>query len=146
VSGLARAREWDAVATAECSVAGDECVYVRAERPISEQGDPEAIPCLEAALEGLIDPPYRAVGLRREGDVWAVGAVRIEVAELPADQEGEEIVLTVSAGEAELLVDGRPSVVGIDALTRLAAGRHESYVLRANRLEGTLWEVTVDPL
>ncbi|MEX0817725.1 MAG: hypothetical protein WD027_09775 [Gaiellales bacterium] len=72
--------------------------------------------------------------------------MRIEIGELPADQEGEEIVLTVSQGEAELLVDGRPSVAGIDALTRLAAGRHESYVLRANRLESTLWEVTVDPL
>ncbi|MEX2464326.1 MAG: hypothetical protein WD428_00465 [Gaiellaceae bacterium] len=72
--------------------------------------------------------------------------MRIEIGELPADQEGEEIVLTVSQGEAELLVDGRPSVAGIDALTRLAAGHHESYVLRANRLEGTLWEVTVDPL
>lgn len=55
-------------------------------------------------------------------------------------------MLTVSNGEAELIVDGRPSVAGVGALTRLAAGRHESYVLRANRLEGTLWEVTVDPL
>jgi hypothetical protein len=72
--------------------------------------------------------------------------VRIEVAELPADQEGEEIVLTMSDGEAELIVDGRPGVAGVAALTRLAAGRHESYVLRGNRLEGTLWEVTVDPL
>lgn len=121
-------------------------MYVRAARTILEQGEPEAIPCLEGALEDLIDPPYRAVGFRREGDVWAVGAVRIEVADLPADQEGEEIVLTLTNGEAELLVDGRPSVTGVDVLTRLAAGRHESYVLRANRLEGTIWEVTVDPL
>jgi hypothetical protein len=121
-------------------------VYVRAERTIPERGEPEAIPCLEAALEGLIDRPYRAVGFRREGDVWAVGALRIEVAELPADQEGEEIVLTVNEGEAELLVDGRPIVAGVDALTRLAAGHHENYVLRANRLEGTLWELAIDPL
>jgi hypothetical protein len=121
-------------------------VYVRAERTIPERGEPEAIPCLRAALEDLIDPPYRAVGFRREGDVWAVGALRIEVAELPADQGGEEIVLTVNEGEAELLVDGRPSVAGVDALTRLAAGRHENYVLRANRLEGTLWELAIDPL
>jgi hypothetical protein len=134
------------VATAECSVAGNECVYVRSERTIPERGDSEAIPCLEAALEGLIDPPYRAVGFRREDSVWAVGAVRIEVAELAADQEGEEIVLTVSEGEAELLVDGRPSVAGVDALTQLAAGRHESYVLRAERLEGRLWELAIDPL
>jgi hypothetical protein len=72
--------------------------------------------------------------------------VRIEVADLPADQEGEEIVLTLTNGEAELLVDGRSSVAGVDALTQLAAGRHENYVLRANRLEGTLWELAIDPL
>ena len=55
-------------------------------------------------------------------------------------------MLTVTEGEAELLVDGRPGVAGLGALTRVAAGRHESYVLRANRLQGTLWELAIDPL
>lgn len=52
----------------------------------------------------------------------------------------------MSDGEAELIVDGRPSVAGIGGLTRLEAVRHESYVLRARRLAGSLWEVAVDPL
>lgn len=121
-------------------------MFVLADRPIHEGGEPAVIPCLEAALEGLIDPPYRALGHRREGAVWVVGAVAIEVAELPADQEGDEIVLTVTDGEAELKVDGRPSVEGIQPLIGLAGSRHESYVLRAGRLEGRLWELSIDPL
>jgi hypothetical protein len=49
-------------------------------------------------------------------------------------------------GERELLVDGRPVVADLRALERLAAGRHKAYVLRAARLQGTLWEVLIDPL
>lgn len=79
--------------------------------------------------------------------MWAIGAVAIEVAELPADVEGDDLMLTVTeAGERELLVDGRPALAGLPAIERLATGRHEAYVLRANRLEGALWEVSIDPL
>ena len=42
--------------------------------------------------------------------------------------------------------DGRPAVASLPALERLGAGRHEAYVLRAARLQGTLWEVLIDPL
>jgi hypothetical protein len=146
VSGLARAREWDVVATAECDATDDECVYVRTDRRIVERGDAAVSACLDAALEGLIDPPYRAVGHRREETLWAVGAVAIEVAELPADQEGEELVLTLTDGEAELLVDGERQIEGIDALMRLAGARYDAFVLRAQRLQGRLWEVAIDPL
>jgi hypothetical protein len=73
--------------------------------------------------------------------------VAIEVADLPADVEGEELMLTVTEqGERELIVDGRPTVAGVKALEQLARGRHQAYVLRAARLQGTLWEVLVDPL
>jgi hypothetical protein len=43
-------------------------------------------------------------------------------------------------------VDGRPVVADLRALERLAASRHQAYVLRAARLQGSLWEVRVDPL
>jgi hypothetical protein len=49
-------------------------------------------------------------------------------------------------GERELLVDGRPNLAAIDALTRVAGDRFAAYVLRGVRLQGSLWEVTVDPL
>jgi hypothetical protein len=56
-------------------------------------------------------------------------------------------MLTVTEqGERELLVDGRPTVANFRALERLVAGRYEAYVLRAGRLQGTLWEVLIDPL
>jgi hypothetical protein len=94
-----------------------------------------------------MQPPYRAIAVRREGDAWAIGAVAIEVAELPADVEGQELMLTVTEeGERELLVDGRPAHCGRPPRERLAGPRHEAYVLRAARLEGSLWQVTIDPL
>ena len=133
--------------TARCTVDGDECVYVRAAYAIGEHGARDATPCLEAALDGLIDPPYRVFARRREGDLWAVGAVRIQVAELPTGLEGEELTLVVDEeGERSVTVDGRPTVVALDALERLVGGRFRAYVLRARRLDAAFWEFTVDPL
>jgi hypothetical protein len=103
--------------------------------------------CAASAVDAEIEAPYRATAVRRHGDTWAVGAVAIEVADLPADVEGEELMLTVTEqGERELVVDGRPAVAGVKALEQLARGRHRAYVLRAARLQGTLWEVLIDPL
>ena len=133
--------------TARCPVDGDECVYVRAAYVIVDRGGGDATPYLEAALVGLIAPPYRVFARRREGDLWAIGAVRIQVAELPAGLEGEDVTLVVDEeGERSLTVDGRPTVVGIDALEPLVGGRFEAYVLRARRLDAAFWEFTVDPL
>jgi hypothetical protein len=149
VSGLARPREWDLVVTTTCAATGDRCVFVcRAEGRVRvDEGDQAAAACAAEALEGELDPPYRALALRREGDTWAVGAVAIEVAELPDDVRGEELMLTVTQeGGRELLVDGEPAEAGLDALTALAGDRYDAYVLRAARLEGALWEVTIDPL
>jgi hypothetical protein len=99
------------------------------------------------ALEGELDTPYRAVAVRREGDTWAVGAVAIEVVELPADTEGDELMLTVTQeGERALEIDGRSAIGGIDALEQAVGGRFDAYVLRATRLEGRLWEIGIDPL
>jgi hypothetical protein len=85
--------------------------------------------------------------VRREGDTWAVGAVAIEVVELPADTEGEELMLTVTQdGERALEVDGRPTLDGMDALERAAGGRFDAYVLRATRLDERLWQIGIDPL
>jgi hypothetical protein len=85
--------------------------------------------------------------VRRDGDLWAVGAVAIEITELPADRDGEELMLTVNdLGELELVVDGRPSAAGAEALADVVGTRYDAYVLRARRIAGSFWEVTVDPL
>jgi hypothetical protein len=99
------------------------------------------------ALEGGLDTPYRALAVRREGDAWAVGAVAIEVAELPADTEGGELMLTVTEeGERALEIDGSPTLDGIEPIERAAGGRYDAYVLRATRLDERLWEIGIDPL
>ena len=104
-----------------------------------------AVPALTRDL-GL-EPPYRVVARRRGGDGWAVGAVTIQVAELPADTEGEELMLTVNEqGERELYVDREQADAGADALMEHAGTPQHGFVLRARRLRGTLWETSIDRL
>jgi hypothetical protein len=96
------------------------------------------------ALAGSLEPPYRAVGVRR-GERWNVGAKGIRVAQLRG-VDGDELSLTVRGDERMLEVDGRPTLFGLDLVERLAGGRFDSYVLRARRLEGDTWEVDVAAL
>jgi hypothetical protein len=138
------------VSTAVCTAAGAEYTFVVLEpgRFHGEAGDaPEVMECVASAIGGDVGTPYRATAVRRHGDTWAVGAVAIEVADLPADVQGDDLMLTVTEdGERELVVDGRPAVIGLRALEHLAGRRFEAYVLRARRLKGSLWEVLIDPL
>jgi hypothetical protein len=134
---------------ATCRAAGDECAFVALAdgRVVHVGGDADVSDCAAESLSGELQPPYRAVAVRREGDTWAVGAVSIEVVELPADTDGDELMLTVTEeGERALEVDGNPSAAQLGALDDVAAGRFDAYVLRAKRLVGRLWEVGVDPL
>jgi hypothetical protein len=136
------------VTAAECEAEGDESLLVRTgDRLIVLQGSQDAAECAADAIGDQLATPFRAVARRRQGNDWAVGAVAIEVAELPADTEGDELMLTATeTGERALEVDGRPARAGIEALERIAGGRHDAYVLRATRIDGTLWEIGVDPL
>jgi hypothetical protein len=136
------------VAGFECVAADDECVFVLTENElIVLAGSKEVARAAAGAIGDQLPPPYRAGAVRRDGDTWAVGAVAIEVAELPADTEGDELMLTVTdTGERALEVDGRPATDGIHALELVAGGRFEAYVLRATRIQGRLWEIGVDPL
>jgi hypothetical protein len=105
------------------------------------------LPCLAAAIDGELETPYRAVGIRQEGSMWSVGAVSIEVAELPADTEGDELMLTVNQeGERVLEVDGQPAAALVPELEATAQGRYDAFFLRATRLDARLWEIGIDPL
>ena len=135
--------------TAECGPNGETCVFVVIEgrEPIHLSGDDGVLGCLAPAVSGALDPPYRAVGIRHEKSTWAVGAVGIEVIELPADTEGEELTLTVTQeGERALEIDGRPSAETIPALEQAVGDRYDAYFLQATRLEKELWEIGIDPL
>jgi hypothetical protein len=149
ISGIPRNRVWDAVAAARSDAEGDEAVFVLLNdgRLIPVHGSEDAMEPAARALEGEIETPYRAVAVRRNGDTWAVGAVGIEVVELPADTEGNELMLTVTQeGERALEVDGKFTVARIDALEQAVGGRYDAYVLRAERLDERLWEIGIDPL
>ena len=135
--------------TAECGPNGETCVFVVIEgrEPIHLSGDDGVLGCLAPAVAGALDPPYRAVGIRHEESTWAVGAVGIEVIELPADTEGEELTLTVTQeGERALEIDGRPSAEAIPALEQAVGDRYDAYFVRATRLDNELWEIGIDPL
>ena len=117
------------------------------EHAIAEFGPPEALSCGREALDGLIDPPYRAVMLRQDAETWSVGALPIKVAELGGRLSGDEATLVVAEdGSRSLTVDGRPTVEGIDDLERFVETRFRSYVTRVRRLDALFFELTVEPL
>jgi len=148
IHGVPRPRRWDAVASADASgLSGDEVHFValpNGDLVVEEDEPPDTLAPLADAIEQTIQPPYRAEAVRQGDDVWAVAARRVEVAEFEAD--GEEIELVSNEGALTLTVDGERPFGTIPELERLGASQGDSYVVRARRLDGNLWEVTASPL
>ncbi|TML57619.1 MAG: hypothetical protein E6G22_15320 [Actinobacteria bacterium] len=150
VTGLQRFREWDATATTEApGLEGDEVSFVAlpdGSLVVDEEVGDQPLSPLADAIEEQLRPPYRARGVRRHGDVWAVAANTIEVVDLGPEVEGEEIELVSQAGERTLTVDGARTFGGVPRLERLAESRSADYVVHASRIDGNLWEVRIDAL
>jgi hypothetical protein len=148
IHGVSRPRRWDAVASAEAAgLSGDEVHFValpNGDLVVDEDEPADTLGPLADALEQTLEPPYRAEAVRQGEDVWAVAARRVEVAELEAD--GEELDLVVNEGERTLTVDGARAFGTIPELERLGASEGDSYVVRATRLDGNLWEVVASAL
>jgi hypothetical protein len=149
VHGIARQREWDAVATVQApDIGGDELLFdVLPDRTVlveEEEGDAQLAP-LADAVERELQPPYRARAVRQSDELWAVAARAIEVVRLPG-RSGDAIELSVREGERTLAVDGAREFGTIPELEALTSDRHADYVVRAERLDGDWWEVKVDPL
>jgi hypothetical protein len=151
ITGLARQREWDAVATVEGPGApGDEAEFVALPDGslVLETGPTDFDPApLAEALAGSLEPPYRVVAVRRD-DVWAVGAREIEVATLFPAPEGGDLELTWDGSISMLVVDRMPAdPARASALGKLAGERESgAYAARAHHLSGDLWEILVLPL
>ena len=150
ITGLQRQREWDAVATFEGEgTAGAEVAFVALEDGsfVLESGDGVEPQSLAAALGDGVAPPYRALAVRRP-EIWAVGAVSIEVARLDPDPPGTELALTWDGSTTSLTVDRLPAEPSrAAALERIAAARKSgAYASHAHRLRGDLWEISVLPL
>lgn len=117
--GVARPRRWDVVASAEAALPGAEVRFAALPDGtllVDEDVPDGALLPLADAIEQTLAPPYRAEGVRRGEQVWAVAANRIDVRAFPGRLEDE----------LELIEDGQ--------------------VLLGSRLEGDLFEVEVTPL
>jgi hypothetical protein len=144
IHGIPRERQYDAVATAEAQdAAGDSARFVGLEDGslLIEEGDGD-LTALADAIEQQLARPYRATAVRRGETTWAVAAHRLRVFELP-EPGGDAIELVLNGDEKTLVVDGNRSFGTMPELEQLADG---NAVIRAARLDGTLWEVRVDPL
>jgi hypothetical protein len=143
-----RPRRWDAVVSADApDVGGAQVEFVTLPDGSlivdEEQGEGD-LTALAEAVESQIAAPYRAHGIRRGDRVWAVAGRKIEVASFVAD--GDEITLSEHGGNRILTVDGARAFGSIPELEAIGRREGGSYVVRAQRLEGDVWEVQADPL
>ncbi len=144
IHGIPRERQYDAIAATDAPDAqGDAARFVGLEDGslLIEEGDGDLAP-LADAIEQEIARPYRATAVRRSETTWAVAAHGLRVVELP-EPGGDEIELVLNGEEKTLVVDGNRSFGTLPELEQLADG---NAVIRGTRLDGTLWEVRVDPL
>jgi hypothetical protein len=143
-------RSWDAVTTVLApGIRGDRVDFTTLPTGdlivTSDEGDGDLAP-LADALEEHVSPPYTAVATRQEGDLWGVGANRIEVAEF-AFPDADALELTQSDGVAELRADGEPSDAQPPVeLQRLGERAGAEYAVEAARIDGEYWEVRVGRL
>jgi hypothetical protein len=148
IHGVPRPRRWDAVASAEATgLEGDEVHFValpNGDLVLDEDEPDDNVRVLAEAVEETLELPYRAEAVRRGGDVWAVAARRVQVAEL--DAPGEEIELVVSGGERTLTVDGERGFGSVPELERIGERLGQTYVVRGQRLDDRLWEVEAHAL
>jgi len=147
ITGLQRQREWDTVVTAEGDgTPGDEVEFVVLGDGtfVLESEGPTDVASFAAALGDSLAAPYRALAVKRP-EVWAVGAVAIEVERLDPDPRGNELELTWNGSELELTIDDLPADPSqAAALERLAAARVSgAYAAHAHRLQRDLWELSV---
>ena len=149
ITGLARQREWDAVATADAPGSpGDEAEFVAlADGRILVDAGPDGFDPqpLVAALEGSIERPYRALAMRRP-EMWAIGAWATKALELRLDLSGDVLELVRTADGVSIRIDGIPSALSLPELEALGDDRFTTFVVRAHRLVDTLFEVEIEPL
>jgi hypothetical protein len=146
--GVPRPRRWDVVIAAEAQLPAEQVHFAALPDGtlIVDEDVPErALAPLAEAVEEQLQPPYRAEGTWRGDGLWAIGASAIEVAHVREEIAGETIQLAVQGGERALEIDGMRTFGTVPSLEALARGL-PAYVLRAERLDGELWEIRLAPL
>jgi hypothetical protein len=149
IHGVPRPRRWDAVATAAAPGLSGELIHfvVLSDGTLVVQEDEpdDALTPLADAVEAKIPPPYRAEAVRRGPDAWAVAASRIAIVSVPG-LSGDLAELVVTRDGRTLTVDGRTRLGHAPSLERIGQAEGTEYVVRAERLDGDLWEVEATPL
>lgn len=144
ITGAPRGRTWDVTASAHApQLAGDTVTFVTLEdgTVLVDQDEPDgSVAPLADAIERTLQPPYRAAGVRSDGDVWTAAAEKVAIAELP-DVAGDVVDYTIVSGEQTLEVDGREGE-RVPALEELAATQGDA-ALHAERIDGDLFAVDV---
>jgi len=144
IHGLPRERQYDAVVTTDAPAAqGATARFVGLADGslLVEEGEGD-LTALAEAIEQEVKAPYRATAVRRGEIQWAVAAHGLRVIELP-EPGGDEVELVVRGEERTLVIDGNRSFGTFPALEALSEG---DSVIRATRLDGSLWEVRVDKI
>lgn len=139
IHGMQRAREWDVTQMVEApGIDGGAATFVVLPdgSVLVEEGSDSSLQQLADGVEHAIQPPYRARAARQRDDMWAVQAKRIEVKQLRNPPDGDSIELTRDG----LLVDGARAFGSVPELEGLGD------VVRAERLDGDLWEVRTSRL
>ena len=111
---------------------------------------------LLAELDRELRRPYAVRALRRSRLEWSVGAreVRPQTLQLSGVSAGALEVVVSPTGERTALVDGEPAADWIEPhvaealaeLERRGRERFQAFVVRADRVSETRWELTIDPL
>jgi hypothetical protein len=140
-------REWDSAVTVDApGLGGNRIEFTtipNGDVIVSEEaGDADLSP-LADTVEQRVSPPYRAVAQRQDGDLWAVAAKRIQVAQI-AFPNGDKLEFSQHLDHGDLRVDGEPSDSLVPPeLERLGEDARDSFFVEAERIDGDLWEVKV---
>jgi hypothetical protein len=143
-------KEWDTAVTVDApGLAGNRIEFTTLPNGDlileEETGDADLSPFADA-VEQRLSPPYRAIAQRQGGDLWAVGAKRIQVAQIPFP-DGDKLELSCHGDHGEFRVDGEPSDALVPPqLEKVAETAGDSFYVEAVRIDGDLWEVKVTAL
>ena len=161
VSGLARIREWDATAIVElpeleADMRTELELTVRAEAVEGGADVPAAaVSRLLGELERSVRRPYAVRAVRQGPLEWLAAARGLKSEAVVLRCPGASLQLAVPPeGDRSVLVDdepvsepfGEPLAAAVAELERRGTKRFESFVARADKVEGERWEVTIDPL
>jgi hypothetical protein len=149
IHGIPRAREWDTTLTADgpdIDANAVRWVGLPDGTILVEDGPNSSLESLAIAVEEKLEPPYRARAARQVGDVWAVQATRLEVIALPDAPAGDTIDVARNGATTTVIVEGREIVDSVPELEERGAREGAAYAVRAERLDGALFEVQASAL